>query len=93
VQLLLVYGTWLGSALSGWFHFIWWLAVPPIAYMIFAFGTTARMERHKRAYGDTSGNFSKMMFMPSIILILRNTLINGAIFAIVWVASSFLSGN
>jgi hypothetical protein len=93
VQLLVLYGNLLGSAVSGWIHWIWWLVVPPIIYAIFAFSTTASIERQKQHYGDDSRTFSRSMLKPNFFLIAWNTILNGAIFGVVWAVSSFLTGS
>ena len=81
IQILLVYGNWAGSILFGWFHFFWWLAVPPVMWAWYAFGMTALVKKHQLSLGITHGTHSRKMFMPNIWLTLRNTAINCVIFA------------
>jgi len=87
LQLLLVLGNWLGSLLFGWLNLLWWVAVPPITFGIFAFGMTAYTESYGRSIGFKPGRYAKQMLGPNVFLVIWNTIINSVIFACSWGAS------
>jgi hypothetical protein len=86
-MLLMVWFNWLGSAISGLFHFYWWLAVPPLIFLGFVLFSNWRMEQHARDIGLRPNRINQRMIGPNIMLVVWNGLLNGAIFVAFWLLS------
>jgi hypothetical protein len=88
---LLILATWVGSAIFGWTHHLWWLVVPPIVmlgFLALLTGTTSsEMARHGIGVGETIKNIGAS---APLGFALWNTLLASAVFGIAWLLSGLL---
>jgi hypothetical protein len=89
--------TWLASIAFGWMHQVWWLIVPPIAFIGYAALEVARNDAWaKREMNLTWGQvamawMSGASFRGYGRFLFVNPLVGFVLFGITWAASSILS--
>jgi|GEM_PF-6493161 len=87
-MLLIIPVLWIGSAISGWFAFFAWLAVPVVVFWVYTASRDAKVNRHARNIGMSGDSYRQQMAGPNLILIVWNTAINAGIFTFAWVLST-----
>jgi hypothetical protein len=89
-MLLIVWFNWIGSAVSGFLHQLWWLVVPPAIFSAFTMWQAIKDNRYAREIGLSGRRINLQMLGPSVMLVLWNTVLNGAIFAVFWLISRLI---
>lgn len=79
---------WIGSAISGWFEFFVWLAVPVFVFWIYTTFRNAAVNKNLRDIGMSDDIYRQQMARPNLILIIWNSAINTGIFGVVWLFST-----
>jgi hypothetical protein len=70
---------WIGSLVSGFMGFVWFVLVPPVSYALFAYIMISTGSQRLEKIGMVDNEYSQKMIGPAITLVLQNTITNAVI--------------